>query len=146
MLLGEPHSLEAAMARAKAAIENEPELWLDCEMIEVSTLAIAESLFALQCEVVQDALVVIESETVAGALACAHELVEKHGLRAIEMRILRSSTGGAYGFFTGSKSECEPAALKARERLTQAQRSGRVEVIVDPGPDFRSFFGITGTR
>lgn len=145
LALGAEAELRAALDRVRALFdEKEPSIVIDAEIISEVDQRVNDALYALSQALLGESLVVVETANVSGILAVAQAMVEGHGLEPIEIRIQRSSTGGAYGFFTGSKEASAPAASDARARLTAAVRKGRVEVIDNPSSTFRSFFDITG--
>lgn len=141
LALGETDALTAAIRRARASFDGaEPDLVIDVELIEGVHASVREAIFALPQVPLEDSLVVIECATVSGCLSAAQTLVSGHGLKTIELRVLRSSSGGAYGFFTGPKSTCASAAADALARAKTALRQARIEVIEAPSNEFRSFF------
>lgn len=145
LAVGSESDLRGALNRARTIFdENEPHIVIDAEVIVDFDQRVNEALYALSQESVAESLVVVETRTVSGILHVAQTLVAAHGLKAIEIRIQRSSTGGAYGFFTGTTEACAPGATDARARLSAAVREGRVEVIDNPSATLRSYFDITG--
>ncbi len=124
----------------------DPNSWVDSEVVESKDPRVLEALYALPQESLAESLVVVECETISGCLAAAVTLVEGHGLAPIELRIQRSTSGGAYGFFTGSAQQCGPAAEEIRHKLAASGRKGRVEVIDRPSKAFRAFFELENNK
>jgi hypothetical protein len=122
----------------------EPDQRVDAELVRAIDPRVKEALFALAQTPIHEALVIVETSTVSACLSAAQALVAGHGLVPIEIRIQRSSSGGAYGFFTGSRSLCAPAVVDVRTRLATGLRQGRVESVENPTGEFRAFFQISG--
>lgn len=143
LALSERDDLKRTLSDARAALDGpDASMWLDTEICEGGV--VAEGLYALPVAPLSEALVVVEAESVSGLIASADTLVHGHGLSLIELKILRSSTGGAYGFFTGAIDACRAGAEAARARLRDAVRKGRVEVIENLSPEFRRHFELGG--
>ncbi len=117
---------------------------VDMELLVEVDARVTEAVFALAQVPLHESLVVVETSSVSGCLQAAQTLVNGHGLVPIEIRIQRSSSGGAYGFFTGSQASCAPAVADVRTKLSAELRQGRVELIERPTKEFRSFFQISG--
>jgi len=145
LALGAESDLREALARARSLFdEKEPSIVIDAEVINDFDQRVNDALYALSQAPLGESLAVVETASVSGILHVGQAMVEGHGLEPIEIRIQRSSTGGAYGFFTGSRDACAAAAEDARAKLNAAVRKGRIEVIDNPSTTFRSFFDITG--
>lgn len=138
LMTGERDDLNRAVSEVRQ--KSSPGSWIDSEVIEAKDQRVIEAFFALPQEPIAESLVVLECGTVSGCLAVATLLVEKHGLSPIEIRVQRSSTGGAYGFFTGSADKCAAALEDARKELSSSGRKGQVELIDQPPKAFREFF------
>jgi len=125
--------------------QTDSKLWIDSEVFDAKDPRVIEAFYALPQDPIDKSLVVVECETVTGCLQAAFSLVEKGGLTPIEIRLQRSSTGGAYGFFTGSTEKCTSAVESARQALTASGRRGQVELINQPPQPFRDFFELSNT-
>lgn len=116
---------------------------VDFELIADVDRSVPEALYALAQVPLEEALIVVECETVSGLLASAQALVHSHGMKAIELKVHRSSRGG-FGFFTGPLSESAAAVVDVEGRLRVAMRKGAAAVIEKPAPAFREFFNFSG--
>lgn len=145
LAIGEASEMKDAADRVRERIDGgDATLLVDLEIIERCAPEVTEAFYALSQVELAEGLVVVECATVSGILAAAQTLVQGHSLKAIEIRALRSSTGSAYGFFTGPEGKCGPAAEDVRARFKTAIRQGRVEVISRPTKEFRGFFQLSG--
>jgi len=146
LMMGQEKSLRSAVECVREQLDGgAPEMIVDVELISNFDPRVSEALFALAQEPLQEALVIVETQSVSGCLHLAQALVAGHGLSPIEIRLQRSSSGGAYGFFTGSTAACGPAVADARTRLETELRQGRVVLVENPSKVFRSYFQITGS-
>lgn len=145
LMSGSERDLRGSLERVRALFDGaSPGLLVDAELISSVADGVKESLFALSETRIGETLVVVETETVSGCLHLAQALVGEHGLLPIEVRIQRSSSGGAYGFFTGTGALAGPAVVDARAKLEASVRTGRAELIESPTPVLRSYFQISG--
>lgn len=112
----------------------------DVEVIEGVDQTILDALFSLAPNALDESLVVAETETASAMLALAQTLVKQHGLRAIEIKLRKTGTGGGYAYFTGARAACEAAALDARTHLNAKLRKGSVEVIAQPNEHVKALF------
>jgi hypothetical protein len=116
---------------------------IDHEIVEHFERGLSEALFSLAQVSLDEALVVVESDTVSGLLSAGQALVRAHGLKAIELKINRAAPGG-YGFFTGTSAHCASGAVDAEGRWRTKMRGGKVAVIDQPTAGFREFFNFSG--
>jgi microcompartment protein CcmL/EutN len=144
LALGETQALHDAVQKARASLDGAIDMLVDTAFIKNPSTAVTDAIFALSQVSLDEALVIVECSTVSGCLQAAQTLVKGHGLKPIELRIQRSSTGGAYGFFTGRVSECQPAAEDARIGMRDDLRQGHVEILESSSEMFRSFFELNG--
>jgi hypothetical protein len=144
LALGETKALQDATQKARASLDGALGMLVDTAMIRNLSPQVADAIFALSQVALEEALVVVECATVSGCLEAAQTLVNEHGLKAIEIRIQRASTGGAYGFFTGKTEVCGSAAEAARTHMRDDLRQGRIEVLESASTQFRSFFNLIG--
>lgn len=110
------------------------------ELIEKIDQSVLDAVYSLAPSTLDESLIVIETETVGALLSLAQTLSTQHAVRAIEIRIRKSGSGGAYGYFTGSKKDCAPAAEDCRTRLRNSIREGEVEIFEEPTAAIRSLF------
>jgi microcompartment protein CcmL/EutN len=134
---------------------------VDSEIVSLASEEIEKAFYSLQQQPLEESLLVIESNTLAGLLYFADEFVGRLGLMPIEIKVQRSSIGSAYGFFTGSSDQCRAATAvtmvvpTAGTTDTGLSAAGQVVVgsvartitsivINQPAESFRSFFNISG--
>jgi len=145
LMQGNEPPLREILKRVQESFDGiEPQLRVDAELIDMIDPRVCEATFALAQTPIEEALVIIETSSICACLSAAQTLVVDHGLIPIEIRIQRSSSGGAHGFFTGSRSHCAQAAADMRTKFASGLRPGRVELIDQPSSEFRAFFQITG--
>jgi hypothetical protein len=145
ILVAGPHQdLETALTAARESLDStERDLWLDAELIKDCESSVAEAVYHLPQVVTEEVLLIAECGSISGLLATAQSLVHAHEIEVIEIKIKRAG-GGAYGFFTGAKSVCAPAAEEARTKLKRAIRTGHIEVIEEMTTKFRGHFNLSG--
>lgn len=143
LMTGAHDELNRAVHEARQKFDSNS--WVDSAVFEAKDQRVIEAFYALPQDPIDESLVVVDCETVSGCLEAAFTLVDKGGLTPIEIRVQRSSTGGAYGFFTGSTEKCTAVAESARHVLTSSGRKGQVEVIDRPAQAFREFFELSNT-
>jgi hypothetical protein len=117
---------------------------LDAEIVEKIDPEVLEGIYSLTQNELSESLVVAECATVSSLLSVAQVLTTDGGLKLIELKIKRAAPGGAWGLFTGSLANAEPAAEKVRTRFQTKMREGKIEVIAAPNESFRSFFNFSG--
>lgn len=144
MALGPADEVRTSVQRARDLFEGDVGVALDLEVTDGIVPQVLEALFSLPQIPLEESLVVVECSTVSGLVSVAQQLAGPHALKTIEIKILRSSDGRAFGFFTGSKEACIPAALDAETRMRAGGRHGHVEIIEEPTAGFRSFFNLSG--
>jgi hypothetical protein len=143
LALGSESSLRKALQAVREKFDQiEPSIVVDAEILVNIQQPILDAVYALSEKMLTDALVVVETSSVSGCLHAAQTLSTGHGLEAIEIRIHRTSTGGAYGFFTGAVDKCHPAASDVQAKLKATVRVGRVEVIESPSKTLRQYFSV----
>lgn len=141
---GEETTLRLAMSEMRESADGVgSQAVVDFELITDVHRSVPEALYALAQEPLEEALIVVECETVSGLLASAQALVHSHKMKAIELKVHRSSRGG-YGFFTGRQAECAAAVVDVEGRLRVAMRKGAIAAIEKPAPAFREFFNFSG--
>lgn len=113
---------------------------VDHELIEDIQQTVLDATYSLTVVNLEESLLILETETAGSLLSLAQILVTQHKLKPIEIRIRKSGTGGAYGYFTGTAEACAPAAEDCRTRLRNAMREGAVEVLSSLNPHVRSLF------
>jgi hypothetical protein len=117
---------------------------LDWEIVEKIDPGVLEGIYSLTQNELGESLIVAECATVSSLLSVAQALTMDGGLKLIELKIKRAAPGGAWGFFTGSTAEAEPAAEKIRTLFQTKMRKGKIDVITAPNESFRSFFNFSG--
>lgn len=139
-LTGRKNELDEAIKSVRKQLSPaDSSLWVDSETIETESPLIQEALFSLSQVSLGESLVIVEGSTVSRVLATAHALVDEGSLKPIEIRVQRSSTGGAYGFFTGSAKDCRDAVSS----LGQTLKNGvRIELIDHPSKGLREYFSL----
>ena len=142
--LGPADEIRSAAQNARSLFEGDAGVSLDSEVVDGFDPQMLEALFSLPQQPLEESLIIVESATVSGLVASAQQLCGPHGLKPIELKIHRASDGRGYGFFTGPKEKCIPAALDVETRLKSADRHGRVELIEEPNAGFRTFFNLSG--
>jgi hypothetical protein len=142
---GEPSVLKVGSEKIRALVDGgDPAVIADTELIENLDPRVSEALYSLSEAQLEKGLVIVECDSVSGCLSSAQTLVKGHGLRAIEIKVQRSSTAGAYGLFTGSAHACMAGAEDVRSRLKAAIRQGRIEVVTNPSLEFKRYFQLSG--
>ena len=116
------------------------DLGVDHELIEKIDQSVLDAVYSLAPSTIDESLIVIETETVGSMLLLSNTLATQHKVRAIEIRIRKSGTAGAFGYFTGPKKKCAPAAEDCRTRLRNSIREGDVEVFEEPNEAVRTLF------
>jgi hypothetical protein len=138
---GESEALKTVVDQVKTGLEaSKHDQLLDVEIVEKASEKILEALHSLAQTPLQEALIVAECESVSALTSVAQELISGHGLEVIELKIRRSGTGGAYGFFTGASARCIAGAEDVRSRLKNSMRVARIEVIESMSTEFKRFF------
>ena len=117
---------------------------MDSEVIEKINPAVLEGIYSLTSNPLAECLVIAECASTSALLVVAQSLMTDHALSLIELKIKRASPGGAWGLFTGSSADAEPAAEKARTLIQAKMRIGKIDVIDSPNENFRSFFNFSG--
>jgi hypothetical protein len=142
---GELEILRDQLQKTRGKIDGtDAELVIDHELIEGADPEVLKALFSLAQNELEESLLVIETDTVAGLLSVSQILTQIHGLKPIDIKIQRGGNGGGYGFFTSSTAKVAPAAEDARTHLKSAMRKGHVETIENPVAGFRRFFNLSG--
>jgi len=112
----------------------------DFELIESFDQGVLDAIYSLAPNKLNGSLVLVETESAVAMYAIAHLVVKHHGLRAIEIKI-RKSSSGAYAYFTGEIRACQSAAADVMSHLASKSRKGTVEVFDRPSEHIRSLFG-----
>ena len=110
------------------------------ELIAKIEQPVLDAVYSLASSALDESLIIIETETVGAMLSLAQTLATQHHVRAVEIRIRKSGSSGAYGYFTGTKKNCAPAAEDCRTRLKKSLREGDVEIFEEPNASIRSLF------
>ncbi len=142
ILLHAPHeNIKAAENELRHSCEAPRKDGLvDHEVVASVHADLLPAFYSLSQQQLQDALVVVETDSVSGLVASAQTLLTSHSLTVIELKGTRGLQGKGIGFFTGPAAKVFPAAEDIRHRLKAAIRQGYVEVIANPSPSFRTFF------
>jgi hypothetical protein len=116
----------------------------DCEILPKVSQHLLPAYYSLLQQKLEESLLVLETETISGALFLANHLLEKDRLKIIELKVMRGSQGKCLAFFTGSREACDAGDQDIAALLKRTVRAGTVEVIHDPKPAFREFFNLSG--
>jgi hypothetical protein len=138
---GQEEKLKASVQDVRLWLERESvDLVVDWEVLPMVHRSVYDAAFSLAQTPFEESLLVVECSTVSGCFAVAQDIVAGFGLRPIELKIRRTSAGGAYVLFTGKSTECALAAEHARKKLEHAVRQGRVELVDQPSRQFLDYF------
>ncbi len=143
LLQGRIEKIRAAQAELGRVCETHSRDGLiDHEIVTDPATNLLSAFYSLSQQQLQEALLVVETDSVAGLVASAQTLLANHELSVLELKGTRGMQGKGLGFFTGASKKVFPAAEDIRHRLKAAVRQGRVEVIANPSSTFREFFQI----
>jgi hypothetical protein len=144
LAIGPTTELELAQTSVRESLDStERDHWLDAELIKDCEPTVLQAIYHLPQTQAAESLLVAECGSISGLLATAQSLVHGHEIEVIEIKVKRAG-GGAYGFFTGRKDVCAPAAEEARTKMKRAMREGQVEVIDELTANFREHFNLNG--
>ena len=145
LLLGASQKLHEVLKNTRQALDGPGAVEiLDSEVVEKIDPAVLEGIYSLTQNELGESLVVAECGTVSSLLSVAQALTTDGGLKLIELKIKRATPGGAWGLFTGSSANAEPAAEKIRTLFQTKMREGKIDVIASSSESFRSFFNFSG--
>ncbi len=119
-------------------------LMVDYEILELKDGLILEALYSLSAERLQEALLIVECDSVSGLLSSVQAIQEQHQLKLIEIKVSRGARTGAHAFLTGGLADCQLNAKIIRTNLNAKSRQGFVEVVEAPNDIFRKQFNFSG--
>lgn len=142
LVKGDHKLLQAAQKAMRDAIVDEVgyDEPLDHELVEKANGKVLEAAYSLLPQQLGESLVVIETETVSAMFAAAQVFVEHQKLTPLEIKIRKTGSQGAYGFFTGPAAQCGLAAEDVRTRFKNAVREARILVFDQPNAAIKSLF------
>jgi hypothetical protein len=120
------------------------QLLIDLAFITNPHAGLKSSIYSLETHPLEEALLVVETETASRAIAIAHTLMSEHDVRTIELKVGRGLRGTGLAFFTGSMNAMTQAKKIAEDLLRASARNGTVELVEQPTAGFRSFFNLSG--
>ncbi len=116
----------------------------DSEYIANVDEALVNAFYSLEKHRLGERLVILESQTVCGCLSAVSELLGHDGVHVMEIRVHRSSTGGAYAFLSGSEKQCTSAVEKYLCEPVDANRQVRIECVNATTQLIRRNFSLSG--
>lgn len=142
LIKGPASLLQSALKAMREAIIEEVGFDdpVDHELVEKANGAILEAAYSLLPQKLSGSLLVIETETVSAMFAASQVFVENQKLTPLEIKIRKTGSAGAYGFFTGSPEQCILAAEDVRTRFRNAVREAKIETFDKPNGAIRALF------
>lgn len=90
----------------------------------------------------KEALLFVETKSIASAFAGAEEIVTKYNLKLIEFKAARAIGGKALLIFTGDQKSCSLALQKSKEIFDHKGALVAADLVSDPSTEFLSLFQI----